>query len=575
LPPEIRRSALDSIVLHRLIDEVAPSVEGARILEARSTGKRHLTLDIAAPDGLRLVMVAAKALSTLFVAHPDHIDDSAGQERRDRGPGRARTAARVLERGIRGAEVVLLSQGGWERRAELRFSRTERTGLKAEGSIVIDVGRQPCLLRMDGPGAPRAAAFGTPPTELTGDEIRGWFDAEDGVPVGAFLRAVDDNVAGSPSKTVLDIMDVLTDRTADAGEPGGARTVRMEIVDDLARAVRDVASGGGPLVSPTVLWRTDASGRLRVRLSPVSVRPMAGASRSFDSFNEAALFMFTQFWRPLELERRRRVVAKVLTRDLRRKARAVARVRSEITDAQSADEWRREAELLLTRKADVAKGRSVVTVLDLDNRTPVEITLDPALTPVQNAEALFRRARKAARKLERARARLAELESEMDRLTSRGDDVARASEDELTRIESDVLPPPVPSGRQDDAMRGARFRTYVVSGGWEVLVGKSSRDNDVLTHRVARPSDLWFHARQAAGSHVILRRSGRRDEPTRDAILEAAAIAAYHSKAGKSGSVAVCYTEKRHVRRPRGARSGLAIVTREKVVLVEPGLPPR
>ena len=104
-------------------------------------------------------------------------------------------------------------------------------------------------------------------------------------------------------------------------------------------------------------------------------------------------------------------------------------------------------------------------------------------------------------------------------------------------------------------------------------MGKSNRDNDILTHRIARKDDLWFHVRQAAGSHVILRRAGRKAEPDMDAIREAASIAAYYSKGGRSSNVPVCYTERRHVRKPRGAKPGLAVVSREKVVFVDPGLP--
>jgi predicted ribosome quality control (RQC) complex YloA/Tae2 family protein len=113
----------------------------------------------------------------------------------------------------------------------------------------------------------------------------------------------------------------------------------------------------------------------------------------------------------------------------------------------------------------------------------------------------------------------------------------------------------------------------VVSGGWKVLVGKSNRDNDILTHKIARPSDLWFHVRQSPGSHVVLRRAGRKDEPAHEAIMEAAAIAAFHSKARGSAGVPVSCTERRYVRKPRGARPGLAVVTNEKVIYVDPGLP--
>ena len=90
---------------------------------------------------------------------------------------------------------------------------------------------------------------------------------------------------------------------------------------------------------------------------------------------------------------------------------------------------------------------------------------------------------------------------------------------------------------------------------------------------MARSDDLWFHVRQAAGSHVILRRAGRKAEPDSTSIMEAAGIAAYYSKAGRSSNVPVCYTERRHVRKPRGAKPGLAVVSREKVVFVQPRLP--
>jgi predicted ribosome quality control (RQC) complex YloA/Tae2 family protein len=116
-------------------------------------------------------------------------------------------------------------------------------------------------------------------------------------------------------------------------------------------------------------------------------------------------------------------------------------------------------------------------------------------------------------------------------------------------------------------------RRHTLSGGWIVLVGRSNRENDVLTHRIARQHDLWLHARGVAGSHVILQREGHREKPGKPIIEQAAAIAAYYSKARTSSMVPVVYTEKRYVRKPRKAAPGLAVCIREKVVLVEPRLP--
>jgi predicted ribosome quality control (RQC) complex YloA/Tae2 family protein len=102
-------------------------------------------------------------------------------------------------------------------------------------------------------------------------------------------------------------------------------------------------------------------------------------------------------------------------------------------------------------------------------------------------------------------------------------------------------------------------------------VGRSDAENDLLTHRFASPSDLWFHAQGSAGSHVILK--GAHPSTPRTVIEKAASIAAYFSKARHSSTVPVIYTEKRHVRKPRKSKAGTATCSRSKTVFVKPSLP--
>ena len=114
--------------------------------------------------------------------------------------------------------------------------------------------------------------------------------------------------------------------------------------------------------------------------------------------------------------------------------------------------------------------------------------------------------------------------------------------------------------------------TYELPGGWLVLAGKTSEDNDRLSIHAAEPGDWWFHVRGAPGSHVILR--ARPDaEPDRDTLRAAAAIAAYHSKARGGGTVAVSCTRARYVSKPRGAETGTVEIRKENVLKVRPGLP--
>jgi hypothetical protein len=329
----------------------------------------------------------------------------------------------------------------------------------------------------------------------------------------------------------------------------------------------------GPAPAPTVASWHDERGRLHARLSSEDRNEPAEETRSFESLNAAACFMFAELWPVLDLERRREALGKVVDRRLRRTRRAMEKVQAEIDDSKESARYRHMGQLLLSKQSEVRRGQSRVTLTDYDGTTPVEIPLDPALTAKQNAEALFRRARKGERRGERAPVRMGELGEKADDLRAVADSLAGASADEIAGLEERLLRPRQKAPEAGAPKERVRFRTYRVSGGWEVLVGKSNHDNDLLTHKMAGQDDLWFHARQVPGSHVVLRKSGRKSEPDKQAILEAAAIAAYHSKAGKSSKVSVCYTEKRHVRKARGGKPGEAIVAREKVVLVRPKLP--
>jgi predicted ribosome quality control (RQC) complex YloA/Tae2 family protein len=114
-----------------------------------------------------------------------------------------------------------------------------------------------------------------------------------------------------------------------------------------------------------------------------------------------------------------------------------------------------------------------------------------------------------------------------------------------------------------------RRLTYMLPGGWQVLVGRSDADNDALSFRVAKPDDWWFHVHRMPGSHVILQGPPGAD-PDRETLQRAAAIAAYHSKARTAGVVAVSGTRVRDVSKPRGAKVGTVQIRHERVFKVRP-----
>jgi predicted ribosome quality control (RQC) complex YloA/Tae2 family protein len=113
---------------------------------------------------------------------------------------------------------------------------------------------------------------------------------------------------------------------------------------------------------------------------------------------------------------------------------------------------------------------------------------------------------------------------------------------------------------------------YELPGGWIALAGKTDRDNDLLSLKVARANDWWFHIRGMPGSHVILQGEPGA-EADRATLKAAAAIAAWHSKARSAGVVAVSATQAKHVSKPRGAKPGTVHIKRDQVIKVRPGLP--
>lgn len=117
-----------------------------------------------------------------------------------------------------------------------------------------------------------------------------------------------------------------------------------------------------------------------------------------------------------------------------------------------------------------------------------------------------------------------------------------------------------------------RVWEYALPGGWLVLAGRTDEDNERLSLKVARPNDYWFHVHGVAGSHVVLQ-GPEGEEPGRETLKAAAAIAAHHSKARNAGVVPVSCTRAQNVSKPRGAKVGTVQIRKETTFKVRPGLP--
>lgn len=216
-------------------------------------------------------------------------------------------------------------------------------------------------------------------------------------------------------------------------------------------------------------------------------------------------------------------------------------------------------DLLLAYSQQVQPHLSEAVLIDFQGQE-VKIPLEPSLSPVQNAEKYYSRAKR----LEANALRAGELEpktqEQLAKLAAELEAIEKAGRAELMqRLERT---------RQDRSSEvGLRFQS---PSGFTVWVGRSSKENEFLT-RTAHSQDLWFHVQGIPGSHVILRTAGQ-NAPLPD-LLFAAQLAAFYSKAKGDKNVPVDYTPKKNVWRPRKAAAGQVLYTGAKTLFVDADLP--
>lgn len=227
-------------------------------------------------------------------------------------------------------------------------------------------------------------------------------------------------------------------------------------------------------------------------------------------------------------------------------------------------------ELLKTALHRITKGAAFVELTDWEGQ-PRRIALDPALSPQENLERLFVRARKAREGRTRVRPRLDEARSRLQALEHARAALREPSVDAeaLDRLEALLEErKAAASPRRRAALEGPRrpYRAFRISRHLVARVGRSAKDNDELTLHLAKGNDMWLHARGAAGSHVIVPCDKSGELPP-DVLLDAAHLAAWFSPLRKAERVDVQYTQRKHLRKPgKGAPAGLVLVPKERVL---------
>jgi predicted ribosome quality control (RQC) complex YloA/Tae2 family protein len=570
-------ASFDALSLSAVRDELETLVDG-RVQKVVFPDETSVALEVFAPaHGRRFLLLSA---------HPENGRVQLVPHLPARGLERDTPFALLLRKHLRNARLRALRQPRLERILELEGeSRNDAGRLHGVVLIVEAMGRRGNLVLVGEDGTILDAQRRSPPSrnprrpvlphlrydppppqdrlmpeQVSAEELA--FGAR--TRSGPLARYLSDRLAG---------LSPLAGRELAFRATGSADT-RVETVDDWTPLVRAIAAFFAPLAThawqPCLASNDDGP----IDIAPYRLEHLAKARlESFPTLSEALVAYYerksslpVQRGDPLAAER------KALLASIDRAARSTERRVNALEQQLASGEeqrgpLRRAGELLLAYQAQIppqaAEG-------ELEGE---HITLDPDLSPVENAQAYFaryRRAREALEKvpplLEDAR-RHREYLAELRALVEVADDMSaiRALRREVGEAIGERSPP-----KHKQAGKAASYRRVPLDDGWEAFVGASAAGNAAVTFDLAQSDDVWLHARGVPGAHVILRRAGPRAEPPVEVLERAAQLAAWHSAARTAGHVEVDAAPRRSVRKIPNSPPGLVRYANERTLRVEP-----
>jgi predicted ribosome quality control (RQC) complex YloA/Tae2 family protein len=293
----------------------------------------------------------------------------------------------------------------------------------------------------------------------------------------------------------------------------------------------------------------------------VTGSPSAAADAYFSSLEHAR-----------EFESRANNIRSQLLKSIRQKQKLKQNLEQDLAGHGHPEEHKRVGDLLLANVSTAKRAGNKVTLTDYyaDGAPPIEIELDEDTSLQEEAARRFKLYGKAKRAREEIAERMVQTDHEIAQLNGR----LQQLEEIITEKDEAALAPfitikPAPKTPAKQSVVVSGVRRYLSSDGYEILVGRAARDNDNLTFKIAQPNDLWLHAGDYPGSHVVIRNPTRKEIPHRT-IVEAAQLAGRFSQASEDSKVVIHYTPRKFLSKPKGAAPGLVRLSRFKSITVEP-----
>jgi predicted ribosome quality control (RQC) complex YloA/Tae2 family protein len=567
---------MDNFLLQIIVNELELRIGGHRIGGIYQIGATDLAVDFYAPNErwLRISTDPQRLAFYLTARNPKHGGDEL----------RSDTAFVALaKKHLGGSRLATAEKLGYDRVAHLEFNVKDKDGTTVRRKLVVALtGRSANVLLTE--DSRILASLRERDETITqyvdpappADKLDPFLCSAEGL--RELIAGAGGDLAEAARRRLIGFSSVYARELA-------ARAKREPPDEALRALLRDLCESPpkptiySPLAPPAgmdELKREIGRDDFDPILSPIELESLSNRSAlRFESVIEATDAYFALLEDRRQFVGLKRKLRSHLLSRIRQRRDLLTHLARDLDKFSNGELHQRYGELLLANLHQAVKTASGFQVTDYyDEAQPlIEIPAAGVPTPQETAEHYFKLARKARRGFEKVSDRLPQVENEIAQLEKHLTELdSSTSADALNSLAAQLKLPVIEKKPSQPAKKEVRIpgvRRYRSSDGYEIMVGRAGADNDNLTFRVAKSYDLWFHAADYPGSHVVLRNPQRKPVPPR-AITEAAQLAAKFSQARTLPRAAVNYCERKYVTKMKGFAPGQVRLSSFKTVMVEP-----
>ena len=572
--------ALDGITLSMLKNELAEKLIGARIDKIHQPSKEELVISLRWNGGNGKILISASASAPRIHFTESSVDN----------PKNPPMFCMLMRKHLSGAKLVEIEQFGLERMLHLSFATYNEFGdpviiklaveimgrhsnimlIGSDGKIIDAIKRVTAdmsSVRQVMPGMsyvfpPAQNKMNTLDLDYMGliERLKNGRD----IPLS---KALMENLDGVSPIVCREISDIVT---------GGFDTKAHDLTNDdcekLVNSLEKLAeSVKNKNAAPYMVLEENGH---PVDFTFIKVNQYGDAMeiRKFETFSEMLDKFYSERSGADRMKQRSNDLFKFVVNLADRISRKLDVQRQELARSTERDILRVKGELIHANLWMIEKGMtSVVLENYYDNCKPVEVKLDPRLSPNQNAQHYFSEYRKADTAERMLKKFIEKGEAELSYIESVFDLLSRArTDDEVIAIREELVSGGYLKNHRKNNQKPVKLapKEYISTDGFRILCGRNNIQNDKLTFKDSRKNDIWLHTQKIHGSHTIIVTEGR--EVPETTIQQAAVVAAYNSKGRESSLVPVDYTEIRNVKKPSGSAPGKAIYEHYRTAYVRP-----